>query len=680
MKVDKQSQKNIELYSFDIFDTLVTRRTAEPEGIFTVMQHKLKDYKNISDFLKNNFYRIRTEAEAFARFAQLIIQNTEEIKLDNIYELIQYNYNISSETIKNLKNLEIQTELENLILIKQNLKILKDVVNANKKVILISDMYYSSQVIKDILCSLDPIFENIKIYVSCEYNVSKSNGKIFEIIKRNENIQYKNWQHYGDNKHSDIKNAQRFGIKTVYLEAERLMPYEKYLLKKQKYNAFFQAIIGSAKLARISKNEIPSLKVFDFGASFAGPILYNFVDWVINFAKSKNIKNLYFIARDGYIPKIIADIIIEKQKLNIKTKYLYGSRIAWRIPNNETYNEFINSILLEEYSNKININFLSYRLGIPSQTLAKLLNISSCKKILKRKERLIIAKKLQTNITIKTKITKILNCKKELVKDYFKQEIDLNEKDILFVDLHGSGKTQDHVSAYLNEITDCNVYSLYLTNCLGKQKKKSKKMSYLSTANYLSHWIELLARCPQGQTIGYKKSKKGIIPITESINSEKLIKWGFESYINGIKSFCNYMIEFEEKNHLNCNTTDLYCNYFTYFTKYLDYETANIVGDIPYLAIGNEKKITKCADAISLPKAIIQFILCKQENSVNEFNYISIARSNKLSQKFQKAIEKFPTLQKFLFNLYCNKRKEIAYLRILGIKISLNKFFRKANK
>lgn len=43
----KTKVKQIELYSFDIFDTLVTRRVGTPRGIFALMQEKIKGEINL---------------------------------------------------------------------------------------------------------------------------------------------------------------------------------------------------------------------------------------------------------------------------------------------------------------------------------------------------------------------------------------------------------------------------------------------------------------------------------------------------------------------------------------------------------------------------------------------------------------------------------------------------------
>ena len=88
-----------ELYSFDIFDTLVTRRVATPRGIFAIMQNFLIMNTNISDFIKNNFYRIRMESEHLARKNSAYFNHGLEINFDSIYNLIKHNYNLADDEI-----------------------------------------------------------------------------------------------------------------------------------------------------------------------------------------------------------------------------------------------------------------------------------------------------------------------------------------------------------------------------------------------------------------------------------------------------------------------------------------------------------------------------------------------------------------------------------------------------
>ena len=57
------------VYSFDVFDTLITRTTAEPKGIFLIMQEVLtqdKKYVEEYSYVSEHFaeYRISAEQEA----------------------------------------------------------------------------------------------------------------------------------------------------------------------------------------------------------------------------------------------------------------------------------------------------------------------------------------------------------------------------------------------------------------------------------------------------------------------------------------------------------------------------------------------------------------------------------------------------------------------------------------
>lgn len=60
------------------------------------------------------------------------------------------------------------------------------------------------------------------------------------------------------------------------------------------------------------------------------PVLVDYVEWVLENAQSQGIQRLYFLARDGYILKKIAEEICIKRKLSISCRYLYCSRYALR--------------------------------------------------------------------------------------------------------------------------------------------------------------------------------------------------------------------------------------------------------------------------------------------------------------------------------------------------------------
>ena len=62
------------------------------------------------------------------------------------------------------------------------------------------------------------------------------------------------------------------------------------------------------------------------------PVLFSYVWWILEDAKKNNIKCLYFLARDGYMLKAVAERLVKSLGWNIELRYLYGSRIAFQIP------------------------------------------------------------------------------------------------------------------------------------------------------------------------------------------------------------------------------------------------------------------------------------------------------------------------------------------------------------
>lgn len=62
------------------------------------------------------------------------------------------------------------------------------------------------------------------------------------------------------------------------------------------------------------------------------PVLLCFVSWVLEEAKKRKIKRLYFLARDGYQMYLAAVSLCKMTGRKIDCRYLYGSRYAWRLP------------------------------------------------------------------------------------------------------------------------------------------------------------------------------------------------------------------------------------------------------------------------------------------------------------------------------------------------------------
>ena len=331
------------VYSFDIFDTLITRKTASPIGVFLSIKNKLQSSKKISnEFVVSNFVDLRLKSEKNA----ILFSGTDCVSFDDIYSIFQKMTRLSDCEIATLKQIEFETEKELTEGIEVNIKRLCDLQESKENIILISDMYFSEQQIREILNVVDKNMASLPIYVSSEYKASKQNGMLYKIIKEQLNIEYHDWIHYGDNQYSDFSIPKLMGMQAVLYKVPEYLPWEKKLLNEFSLSGNMQLhlyLYASRKIRRTNNLLEPALA----GLSFGGLILFNYVKWIINTSIKAGFNRLYFISRDGFILQKIAEIYINEFNLNIETKYIYGSRTAWRVDSAEK-RELVKNYLNQE--------------------------------------------------------------------------------------------------------------------------------------------------------------------------------------------------------------------------------------------------------------------------------------------------------------------------------------------
>lgn len=332
------------MYSFDVFDTLITRRTASPIGVFLLMQKYLTEKRICidSEYVSEDFVNLRIKAEKNA----LNFSKKKAINLQDIYNTLIQMSDISEKESAELMSAEIELETNCAVGIQKNIDILIELHQKKEDIILISDMYLSTSNIKNILKKIDPILDTIPLYVSCDYNATKNDGTLYCVIKKLKNVNYDEWTHYGDNIISDIKVPQLLGINTIYMESRLIPPWEREIKDRIDLNTNLplQVVLGTTKIIR-TKQDLGEKE--EIGASMGGIILFSYVEWIIDQSIGQGIERLYFIARDGYLLKKIADIYIKLYQLNLQTKYIYGSRQAWRVEEEEKI-KYVQNYLLQE--------------------------------------------------------------------------------------------------------------------------------------------------------------------------------------------------------------------------------------------------------------------------------------------------------------------------------------------
>ena len=328
------------MVSFDIFDTLITRKTYNPAGVFAIAAEqvlsKCRSEKFYYEEIVRDFVSLRISAERNARRRCLIL-GKKETTLNCIYGVIKEATFINEEIISQIQEAEIRAEINCAMAIRKNVEVLKKHIHSGEKVVLISDMYLPQKVIEEILKKAAPEIAHLPVYVSSETGCVKSDGSLFSYVRDCENADYGLWEHYGDDMQSDKTVPRMLGINVgeIYLPVHSSY-LDYYANKTEQYNPNIQISLGVMKqlvgYADYLSEDLTKNKWGGYiaGVAIGGPLFFGYVKWILDDCIDGGISDIYFLSRDGYILKKVADIIISHNELKIKTHYLYSSRTAWQ--------------------------------------------------------------------------------------------------------------------------------------------------------------------------------------------------------------------------------------------------------------------------------------------------------------------------------------------------------------
>lgn len=584
------------MYSFDIFDTLITRSTCEPKGIFMLMQKKLGEMEMFDPFFSANFYELRVGSEELARQVARV-DGRQDVTIEEIYKALAMTACITKAQQKELEILEVETEYNNTLGITRNIHLLKDLKNRGEHVVLISDMYLGEKNIRYILSGIDSVFNEIPIYVSSDYGKTKGTGGLYHIVKNKEKVNFSEWVHYGDNEYADIKSAFDLGITAIHLAAENIAEYEQ-----PQMDFYHQLSSGISKYIRGFGNESIASEV---GGSLAGPILYPYISWLLKKSMEMDIIRLYFVARDGWILKQIADVIIQARNYPIKTHYIYGSRKAWRLPSYEGSKEDFDRII--KWSNMdevLSLNDLAEVFQLKTEELRPFLQeeyrgIEGTQQ-LHEIQLLNLSEKLRENEIFRNYLVEKQTENQKYVIEYLRQEIDVSDERYAFVELSGTGLTQQCLARLIKKIYNGKIRNFFFKLDTIQKEEYCQFINFYPSYLKRSYMLELLCRAPHGQTKGYMDMGGRIEPVIETVEGESIKAYHIEPYRDAVLNYVNLMEQMYAKNGFEYNARiDIVKEYMNVITTNPPERIANYFCNMPFSSGGRKNTIVRFAPEVS---------------------------------------------------------------------------------
>ncbi|MCH5325185.1 MAG: hypothetical protein J1E39_08215 [Eubacterium sp.] len=315
--------------SFDIFDTLIFRRTAKPTDVFYFIGEKL---------CCSDFRRLRTEAEKKAREIKHAESGSYEI---NIYDIARRLSAVTAIDEQRLIDAELEAETK-LCFANPYMKQVWDcLINKGVKPVILSDMYLPAPLMERLLnaCGYSGWGE---LYVSCDTDTSKYDGSAYKMLKEKHPAQ--SYIHVGDNPRSDIENARRHGFETVRC-ANPNDDAGRYRTRdiSPVTGSLWAGIVNS----RMHSRDAVYDKYYELGYVYGGLLVYGYCNFIDKYAKEKNIDKIFFLARDGYIVKEIYDRYFG----SFDTEYVYWSRTAGSVISADAFpQDFVEKYILQKVS------------------------------------------------------------------------------------------------------------------------------------------------------------------------------------------------------------------------------------------------------------------------------------------------------------------------------------------
>lgn len=306
--------KHTRIASFDVFDTLVARVSGGARALFScVEQRALSEGINVVGFADE---RVAAEQRALRAVGEA------NLKLKDIYSCFRgASYD---GFLDKLMEMEEDAEVDLCVPIASGVELFQHCLESCEAVIVVSDMYLPKRVVARILDKCG-ITGYARLYVSCEYGMTKADGSLYERVVSDLGIHPSQITHYGDNLHSDVLSARRHGLNAAPLVSGRKITISKMLGRKT---------IDRVSPSRVTFLEVIGKSLTDgalvetTGYNVLGPLLVSFCEWLHRRRVACGLDGLWFAARDGLIMKRCYDLLYPGER----TEYVYVSRRSTTVP------------------------------------------------------------------------------------------------------------------------------------------------------------------------------------------------------------------------------------------------------------------------------------------------------------------------------------------------------------
>ncbi|WP_375775868.1 hypothetical protein ACE103_29215 [Bradyrhizobium sp. ma5] len=259
-----------------------------------------------------SFVQHRIQAEARARKLALERSGSAEVRIADIYKFFPFRlFGLNRDALGDLAQIEFEAELE---LCRANPEMLEQYLDMKRggfRTGFISDTYWSTEQLAQLLRACSPGLTWDFLYASCDHGSGKSEA-LFEAYLLEQGIDAASSFHVGDNHNADIKGARRHGIRPRYYPQASAPLASKF----QRETSIFELLCpdqpsrldcGARTLRRaVTARSAEHSPAFNLGVTVLGPVMAA-LDAFIEARRAALAREgarvaIGFLGRDGLLP------------------------------------------------------------------------------------------------------------------------------------------------------------------------------------------------------------------------------------------------------------------------------------------------------------------------------------------------------------------------------------------
>lgn len=307
----------VKVVSFDIFDTLLVRPSLVPVEVLRLLR--------IGGYSGQESARMRWYADMRC-YGRLGAKAT----LRDIYDELGSTFGIPADAVDKAYESELELERDTLRANEGAKRIFDEAKRLGKKVIIISDTYFTTSFLEDVLerCGYTGYH---KLYCSTETLLRKDSGDVFDPVCKELDVLPDNIMHIGDNMYSDFNGPVSHGWRAYVLMRPSMLfgrslmeRYMGYIEPKSDNRILWGMYANIFMWGNRSGRVLGS--AYDFGL-FLGPMMLGFVKWMISRMRFNGHRHLLLCYRDGFLIEKMLDIISERMELGFDYDEIHLPRI-----------------------------------------------------------------------------------------------------------------------------------------------------------------------------------------------------------------------------------------------------------------------------------------------------------------------------------------------------------------